>query len=356
MDAISTLKEYKSRIDTALSKFFDEKIKEAGNIDKSAIEVMQNLKEFNLRGGKRIRPTLMIHAYKCFSEPDEKDIIYASLAVELMEGFLLIHDDITDQDDLRRGGPTFHKIYEKKYNFLKRTSPARFGENIAIVAADMQNSLANEIITSSNFSAEILNKIVKKYHEVALKTEYGWLLETMVYAKQASEVTEQEIMKVNEFKTAGYTIEGPLHMGATLAGVDQKELNLLTDFAVPLGIAFQIQDDILGMYGNEAKLGKPIGSDLREGKITLLIVKALGKASEEQKKILLDNLGKQNLTLEDINAVRKIIMDTGSLDYSKRLTEELINKAKNTISDADFRPEGKDFLLGIADFMVQREY
>ncbi|HLC98480.1 MAG TPA: polyprenyl synthetase family protein, partial [Candidatus Nanoarchaeia archaeon] len=114
-DALGVLREYKLKIDKALSDFFDRKIKDAEAIDSSAADIMKSLKEFNLRGGKRIRPALMIHGYKCFGKPAEKDIISASLAVELMEGFLLIHDDVTDQDDLRRGGPTFHKIYERRY-------------------------------------------------------------------------------------------------------------------------------------------------------------------------------------------------------------------------------------------------
>ena len=355
-DASGILGEYKLKIDKALSDFFDRKIKDAEAIDSSAADIMKSLKEFNLRGGKRIRPALMIHGYKCFGKPAEKDIISASLAVELMEGFLLIHDDVTDQDDLRRGGPTFHKIYERRYSSLKRISPKRFGENIAIVAADIQNSLANEALAMSNFPAENINSALKKYHEIALKTESGWLIETMIYAKPASEVTEKDVMKVNTFKTAAYTIEGPLHMGAMLAGTGEDNLKTLSSFAMPLGQAFQLQDDILGMFGDEKKLGKPVGSDLKEGKITLLIVKALEKADEEDMKTLLDALGNKDLARKELDGVRKIIKDTGSLDYSRKLAEKLINQAKRALEKADFRKGGKDFLLGIADFLIKREY
>ena len=358
-DALSILKDYKARIDRQMSDFFDAKIKEAEKIDKSSAEMMRDLKEFNLRGGKRIRPALMIHGYKCFKEADtaeEKSLVFASLAIELMEGFLLIHDDVLDQDELRRGGPTIHKAYERKYADVRNIASKRFGEGVAIVAGDMQNSLANEIILDSNFSSDTIKDFSKKYHEVALKTEYGWLCESMLAAKKIENITEDDIMKVNTYKTAAYTIEGPLHTGALLAGAKKEQLKALSDFAVPVGIAFQIQDDILGMFGNEKKLGKPVGSDIKEGKVTLLIVKAFEKINEKDKKTLLNALGKKDISMKDIENVRKIITDSGSLDYSKKLAEKLIMQAKQSLDKADFRKEGKDFMMGIADFLIKREY
>ncbi len=355
--AMEKLRDYKQRIDSALSEFFDRKIKEAEKVDSSAAELMKNLKEFNLRGGKRIRPALMMHGYKCFAEPDdEQDLIRSSLAVELMEGFFLIHDDVLDQDELRRGGPTLHKVYENRYGHLKSISPKRFGESIAIVAADMQNSLANEALLLSGFDAARVNSSLRKYHEAALKTEYGWLLETMIYSRPVHKVTEEDVMKVNKYKTASYTVEGPLHMGAVLAGAGESDLKALNEFAAPLGQAFQIQDDILGMFGDEKKLGKPVGSDLKEGKITLLIVKAFEKCSEEEKNILLDALGKKGISKDEIEKVRKIITETGSLDYSRKLAEDLITRARRSLEKAELREEGKDFLIGISDFLINREY
>lgn len=358
-DALSILKDYKTRIDRQMSDFFDAKIKEAEKIDKSSVEVMRNLKEFNLRGGKRIRPSLMIHGYKCIKETDaekEKNLVFASLAIELMEGFLLIHDDVLDQDELRRGGPTIHKAYERKYSDVRNISPRRFGESIAIVAGDMQNSLANEIILNSGFPEKTIKDFAKKYHEIALKTEYGWLCESMLAAKKIESIKEEDIMKVNTYKTAAYTIEGPLHMGALLAGAEEKDFRILSDFAIPLGQAFQLQDDILGMFGDEKKLGKPVGSDMGEGKVTLLIVKALEKLNERDKKTLLNVLGKNDISMKDIGNVKRIITDSGSMDYSKNLAEKLIMQAKQSLEKAEFRREGMDFLLGIADFLIKREY
>ena len=345
-DAMQALKEYKARIDHALAEFFDSKIREAEAIDSSAVEIMQNLREFNLRGGKRIRPALMIHAFKCFAEPeDEQNLIRASLAVELMEGFFLIHDDVLDNDEMRRGGPTLHAKYSND------SGDRHFGEGVAIVAGDMQNSLANEIVAESG-SIEFL----KQYHRTALKTEYGWLIESMLTRKHASDVTRDDVMKVNTYKTAAYTIEGPLHMGALLAGAKEADIKTLSGFAIPLGQAFQIQDDILGMFGDEKKLGKPVGSDLKEGKITLLIVKALEKANDKDKKFLLDALGRKEISKDDVEKARSIIKETGSLDHSKKLAQELIRDAKTALEKAELRKEGKDFLIGIADFLISREY
>lgn len=359
-DAVTQLKEYKQRIDKALSEFFDKKIKEAESIDNSSAEIVRNLKKFNLRGGKRIRPSLMINGYKCFSElsrEDENKLIFASLAVELMEGFFLIHDDIIDQDNLRRGGSTIHKLYQDKYKNLKYTSPKAFGEGVAIVAGDMQNSLANEIIADLDFPADIKNRLSKKYHETALKTEYGWLLESMLAARPLSEVKEEDVMKVMAFKTAAYTVEGPLHMGAILAGREEKkDFESLSNIALSLGKAFQIKDDMLGLFGDEKKLGKPVGSDLKEGKVNLLILKASEKCSKEDRNMLLSALGNRSIGMKEIEKVREIAAKSGSLDYSKKLAESLISKAKKAIESSGFRKEGKDFILGMADFIIKREY
>jgi geranylgeranyl diphosphate synthase type I len=158
-----------------------------------------------------------------------------------------------------------------------------------------------------------------------------------------------------ENKTAKYTIEGPLHLGAILAGAKDELLDALSKYAVPVGIAFQIQDDILGIFGSEKKLGKPVGSDIEEGKQTLLVVKAGEKADRSQLKKMNYLLGKPNLNHREIEEFRNIITDTGSLDYAKNLARKLITKGKQALISAKIKKETKDFLLGIADYMISRE-
>jgi len=165
-------------------------------------------------------------------------------------------------------------------------------------------------------------------------------------------------MLVHYYKTGKYTYETPLHTGAILAGASDDDLKALTEYAIPGGIAFQIQDDILGMFGDEYKIGKPADSDLSEGKKTLLIVKAFEKGDSLQKKILNKNLGSPKISSKDLREVRQIIIDTGSLEYSKKIALNLVNKAKERLqkySHSNWIPEGREFLDGIADYMIKRD-
>ena len=136
----------------------------------------------------------------------------------------------------------------------------------------------------------------------------------------------------------------------------EKEVENLNDYTLPLGMAFQIQDDILGMFGTEEKLGKSITSDLKEGKKTLLILDALEKSSPAQKEIINLNLGNKKVSMAGLNSVRKVIEETGSLEESKKLATSLVQKAIDALNKLKLEKEGQDFLLGIADYMIKREY
>jgi len=350
----NTISSYQKIIEDALSKFFDEKTEKYSKISPLAKEMIGSLEEFTLRGGKRIRPILTIFGYKAISGTDNPSITEAALAVELMESFLLIHDDILDQDDFRRGHYSMHKLYELNAKKLYPPSNTKhFGSSMAIMAGDLLSVLGSEVITSSSFPDDLKIKAIDKFNRVIINTIFGQIMDFV--SELNPEVSELDILRINELKTAIYTIEGPLHIGAILAGASQTQLDRLTRYAIPLGQAYQIYDDILGMFGDEKKLGKPIGSDLKEGKKTILILKTLQLANAQQMKTITRMLGNKSLTNTQIDEVRKIIIETGSLDYSKALVKELTEKAKSYLQYSDFKQEGKEFLLSLADYMVDRE-
>ncbi|MBU4493102.1 MAG: polyprenyl synthetase family protein [Nanoarchaeota archaeon] len=346
------LKLYKEKIELRLRNFLDEKIAEAEKISNSSREIMQYIKEFNLRGGKRIRSILIIMAYKSLGGKNENAIIDIAVSAELMNSFLLIHDDIIDDDELRRGGPTMHRIYAKKYKSYD--NPKKFGESMAIIAGDILASLGNEIIFKSDFDEEKKIKLLQKFNKVVKLTCYGEIVD--VFSSLRTDVTEEDISKMHKLKTAIYTIEGPLHMGAIAAGASDEQLKTLTNYAIPLGQAFQIKDDILGMFGSEVKLGKPADSDIKEGKKTLLILKTIENSDKEQKEFIRNALGNKNITKEEMMKIREIVKQTSSLDYSQHLAEKLVKKAKNIIKNSDFEKHGKDFFLKIADYIIKRDY
>ena len=346
------LKLYKDKIELRLKTFLDKKIVEAEKISDSSREIMQCIKDFSLRGGKRIRSILLIMAYKSLGGKNENAIIDIAVSAELMQSFLLIHDDIIDNDDLRRGGPTMHIIYAEKYK--DHNNSKKFGESIAIIAGDLLVSLGNEIISKSDFDEEKRVKLLQKFNDIIKMTGYGEIIDILLGLK--TNVREEDILKMHKLKTAIYTIEGPLYMGAIAAGVSDEQLKKLTNYAIPLGQAFQIKDDILGMFGSEEKLGKPADSDIKEGKKTLLILKVLENADKEQKELIGNALGNKDITKTELTKVREIIKKTGSLDYSEILAEKLVKKAKNIIKNSDFEKQGKDFLLEIADYIIKRDY
>ncbi|MDP7140745.1 MAG: polyprenyl synthetase family protein [Candidatus Woesearchaeota archaeon] len=354
MDTKGLLKKYKKDIDSELRKFFDSRINRVKNIDVSALELMEILKEFTMNGGKRIRPILVILGYKCVGGRDEREIIKAALCVELMQSFLLIHDDIIDDDELRRGNPTVHKVYEDRY---KRDYPAidskKFGKDMGIITGDIGSILGSEVILETKFSSQLKVRALEKFNRVVVNTAFGEMLDILSGVKQ--EINEEDILKIHKLKTALYTIEGPLHIGAILGEASKEQMDVLSKFAISLGQAFQVQDDILGMFGSVETIGKPVGSDLKEGKKTLLIKKALEKANNKDKKVVMKSLGNKNVSKKDVEMVKEIIVKTGSLDYSKELANEMVMKAKHFLCNGDLKRDGKEFLLGLADYVVKRK-
>lgn len=349
------LAKYQKQINGRLEIFFDEKIEEALRISSYTQEVVLNIKEYTLRGGKRLRPIFCIYGYKCLADTDIEAIIDASISLELMQSYFLIHDDIMDEDNLRRGELAFHIICKDlcERQFGKNKSP-KFGVNMAIVAGDLLEAYGKEVLVKSEFKPENVNKALAAYTGITKKVGFGQILD--ITNERRASFNEDEILTVHRLKTASYTTEGPLHIGALLSGAKEADLQILSNYASPLGLAFQIQDDILGLFGVEGKTGKPTGSDIREGKKSLLILHALKRCADDEKELILKALGNERLTADEIDVIRAIVRETGSLEYSENLVAGLIDEAVNAIKDSHFRTDAKEFLADIAYFIGSREY
>ncbi len=356
MDAIAKLKEHKAIIDEKLEAYIEKKKGHALEINAYANEMMGILKEFNLRGGKRLRPAFVVEGYRCVGGTDMDSIYYASLASEIMEGYLLVHDDVMDLDDVRRGGKSVHCTYREyhKKNFSGEGAQ-HFGESMAIIGGDVLETLGIDVLATSNFPDALKVKAMQKYATIVRYTGYGQLLDVLSEELPIDRVTEDHVLTIHKMKTSMYTIEGPLQMGAMLAGAGDAELKMFSDYGVPLGQAFQLQDDMLGLFGKEEKLGKPVDSDLKEGKRTILILKALESANDNERKDVMSALGNESVTPEQVEIVRDIVRSTGSYDYSKQLAAKLAEQARVAVAESTFVDEGKGYLLGIADFLINRE-
>ena len=354
MDAKQELLNYKKILDKKLAQYFAKKLREMRDVGPSAKNAVKSIRDLILAGGKRVRASFMHYGYLAAGGREIEKIIEASMSIELTHIFLLIHDDIIDRDDFRHGVQTVHKKYERlAERFYKKVDPKHFGDSMAIVVGDMAAAFGNDIIFNSRFAPERKQKALLKLQEIVVNTVSGEILDVMLEAK--GKATEKEILEVHRNKTAKYTVEGPLHLGAMLAGAGEDKLKILTDYAVPVGIAFQIQDDILGAFGDEKKLGKPVCSDLREGKQTILVVKALKFGNSSEKKIINSLLGKNDISEQEIELFRDIVRSTGSLAYSQNLARSYAAEGKAVIEKSDFSKEVKEFLVGIADYIINRE-
>ncbi|MFS8131459.1 MAG: polyprenyl synthetase family protein [Candidatus Dojkabacteria bacterium] len=358
MEAKKALGEIAQTVDSEVDRILRDEAKLSQNISPIIKEILTTFPVVSF-GGKRLRAAFAYYSYIMHNGRNKEEIVKVGAALELMHSYLLAHDDMMDRSDMRHGKPTVNKYYEvmAKMQKFRRPEAVHFGDSMSVNAGDILCHLALDVITNSKFEAHKKLKALSKINSEFKDTGYGQVID--VYGSILKSVDEDYVMQVHYFKTGKYTYETPLHVGAILAGANQKQLDALTAYSIPGGIAFQIQDDVLGMFGDEKKLGKRADSDLREGKKTLLIVKAMEKGTPKQKKRIEECLGNQEINYDDLEDIRKIIIDTGSLEYSKSVARKLVLKAKKAISDTkdlNWSPKGKAFLDAIADYMITREY
>lgn len=352
MQAEPYLKDYIQRSRPYLEEIFRKHQREAAKISPLTAEMMVIYLDF--MGGKNIRGALTKLGYECFGGKDEKAILQVSLMVEIAHAFLLMHDDIMDQDRLRRGRPTIHVQYDSLHRErYAKGSPEHYGLSMALNTGDAGFVLSHLLLADADFTPEIKQRVLRRFDRQLLTTAYGQAID-ISYEHQAR-VTEEDVMRVHHYKTANYTITGPLQYGALFAGASEKEVEKIEKYGLPVGIAFQLRDDELGIFSEEKKLGKPIGSDIRENKNTLLHLKALEWANNKDKEFLEDAYGNRDLTTAEVKKVQEITIKTGALAYSQKLSRELVEKGKKFIPQITENPELQDTLSQMADYMVERE-
>lgn len=359
--AKTNLENFVKRIDGELDNYFNPEIKNAFGVSQKekrlSNHIIRHIKEHCLRPAKRIRGSFVYYGYKLLGGIKEKEIIKAAMSIELIHTALLMHDDFMDQDDTRRGLPTTHEYYKKFHidnNY--RFAPLHYGESMAVTVGDIALLLGYEILGKSNFNNVLKLYAINRTLRGIVNTAYGQTFDITLEGR--GHATEKDITDLHLAKTAIYTYENPLHIGAILAGGKQKDFDLISKYAIPGGVAFQLQDDILGLFGDPIKTGKPAHSDLRQGKMTLLIIKALEFGNKKQQKILKKIWGKRNLSEQEANVARQIVVDTGSLDYSRNVSIKWAKKAQKAIPlmyNMKWNKESIEYLDGIAQYMVERD-
>lgn len=318
------LKKIKNKVEKELNKYVHD-LDRQYSLSKISPLLFKSIKDFVLRKGKRVRPILFIIGYLGFKKRPAKNLYTCALSLELLHDFMLAHDDIIDKSDTRRGKPSLHKMLG---NYLKTFKKLKFnGSDLAIVIADVMYALAIHTFLSIKEQEKRKERALKKFIEAAIYTGSGEFIEILNGVKDIEKTNKTDIYKIYDLKTAHYTFATPLSTGAMLAGANQGQIDNLFKFGIYLGRAFQIKDDILGMFGQEKRIGKSAISDLQEAKKTLLIWYAYNHSSRTDKLVIKKIFGKEKVSGNDLFKVRKIITESRALDYTKREISRLINKA-----------------------------
>lgn len=345
-----------------LSRFFAARRPQVAAIGGPVADAVAHLEKFVLGGGKRIRP-LYVWAgfaggggFDATSE-DPAAVLRAAASLEFIQACALIHDDIIDASDTRRGNPTVHRAVEEAH----RTSgwsgdPAHFGESVAILVGDLALVWAEDMFQDSGLSVEALQRAREAWRAMRTEVIGGQLLDISLEATADEDVELAD--SVNRFKTAAYTIERPLHLGASIAGADDKTIEAFRGYGRDIGIAFQLRDDQLGVYGDPAVTGKPAGDDLREGKRTVLLATALKRADDRDPAAAAELRAGVGAVSDpgEVSRLADIIAGTGAVEEIEERITALTASGLAHLSAAHTSPEVTATLTDLAHRATARRH
>ncbi|MFI5987577.1 polyprenyl synthetase family protein [Streptomyces sp. NPDC051555] len=345
------LHQLKTAAEDVLTDFLAHKSREAA--DGSRLPNLgRPLQEFLAAGGKRIRPVLaMVGWHAAGAHGSQQTACHLAASLELFHAFALIHDDVMDHSDTRRGHPTIHRSQAAQRGG-SASSADRFGQGAAILIGDLALCWSDELLHTGLPAPLQLSAVLPLLDAMRTEVTLGQYLDL---AGNRHSIDVDAALTVIRYKTAKYTIERPLQLGAALAGAPQPVLDALSAYAIPLGEAFQLRDDLLGVFGNPHTTGKPALDDLREGKATVLIALAYRHASREQADQLRHLIGCPDLNEVQARAARRIIRATGADHTVENMITERYDQAMASLDRARFEPAAIQALRSLADSAVKRQ-
>ena len=346
------LKSVATRVESRLSEFLQDEQDRWSGIDSDLNVPLGELTRLVGAGGKRLRPAFCYLSFVgAGGDEDSKQLLDTQAALELLHASALLHDDIIDGSSMRRGEPTSHTRYIAKHVDSKWAGEARrFGEGAVILIGDLAFVYADQLMTGVNsISAKIWN-------EMRIEVNIGQYLDLLGSAQRERDLAKAE--RVCRYKSGKYTIERPLHLGASLAAPEQADvlLDQLSKFGLPLGDAFQMRDDVLGAFGDDAEslTGKPIGDDLREGKPTPLLAMVYERASATQREVL-NKVGDPQISQQEIADIQQVIIETDALVALETKISSLVEQSINAISQSSLNQIAIRQLVELAEFVAARK-
>jgi geranylgeranyl diphosphate synthase type I len=300
-------------------------------------------------GGKRLRPAFCHWGFVgAGGDPGDERVVRAGAAFELMHAFALFHDDVMDDSASRRGSPTTHALYAAKHEAAGWAGESRrFGDGVAILVGDLAFVLSDELLIDAPPAVWSL------WNELRVELNIGQFLDIVGEVRRDRRIDKAE--RIARYKSGKYTIERPLHVGAVLAAPagGAELLPGLSAYGLPLGDAFQMRDDIIGAFGDSTLTGKPVGDDLREGKPTPLLARAVAMAEPGQRDVLA-RVGAPGLGDDEVAKIQQVIIDTGALDALESRITELAAEAVAALGHVAITDEARHELAALADFVVAR--
>ena len=320
-------------------------------------ELIDGVGQLTTQGGKRLRPALVYYTYRACGGPSDEEVLPLALACELLHSYLLIHDDIMDHAEVRRGQPAAHVRFRQAHQQRGfHGDPQDFGRSVAILLGDLAHTWAVELFTGLDLDGERRRRLARCFSAMSEEVIGGQYLELLVAQRRGG---EEELLKVLRLKSGCYTAERPIQLGALLAGAPDEAVAGLSRYGAGIGEAFQLQDDLLGMFGDARTVGKPVGEDLREGKFTFLIHHALAAATPEQRRVLDGALGNPRLDAAEVARACRILEETGARAKVTAMVAERLRAAHGALDELrqsfELQPEGRLFLEGLIDFLWERE-
>jgi geranylgeranyl diphosphate synthase, type I len=336
------LKRVRKDVESRLVKLFREKLADAEPLGPDVVAMVDSLRDLTMRGGKRFRPALLLAAFHAVDdEAPDSVALDAGAALELLQTYLLVHDDWMDQDDVRRGGPAVHAMLA--HHFGSRT----LGDASSILAGDYASAMALEAMARVKADGQRIARATVLFAHIQQDAIRGQQID-LVGRPHSVEV-------MHDLKTGSYTVRGPMLLGAVLAGASAATIDRLTRFAKPLGVAFQLRDDLIGAFGHPKDTGKPFGSDIRSGKKTALADEASERAGQSDRKLLQRTLGKRDATDDEVRAITQLYERCGARDAVERRLKQLGKKATSALDGGGLSKRGTAWLLGAAATLTVRE-
>ncbi len=346
----------RSRVQDVLDAWVSRQIPLLEEVDPACLPVATAVQEL-LAGGKRLRAGFCYWGWRGAGGPDDEVAVQVAASLELFQAAALLHDDVIDDSDIRRGRPAAHRRFEALHRGEGwQGDPRRFGLAAAVLAGDMCLSWSAELLSLASTGLPAGRREAGRavYEQMATQLMGGQYLDVLTQARPLGDDALERARRVIRFKTVKYTMEHPLHLGARLAGADAELLAVYSAYANPVGEAFQLRDDVLGVFGDPATTGKPSGDDLREGKRTVLLALAHRAATGSQR-ITLDSLvGSPGLDLAGVDVVREVFTSTGAVDEVEQMIARLGDQGRAALVSAPVGQPARDVLCDLVDVATRR--